>query len=1028
VSQTGASGALPVGGSVKPGRSMPNQQTDNATYWSIRVRPRTARLDGHGRDTLSAIRQVGLAHIEAVRSSKVYLFAGRLSRSDIDLLATELLTDPVAEVSSSGVGLADRDPVDGTAVIEVQTRPGVMNPVALSTLAAARRLLRARGSTDARLHDVQTARRYEVIGAQSADELEAIARNVLANDCIEMFHIDGLGRHDRWPQEWPVPPERPFEIRHIKLRGLDDNALMRLSREGHLFLSLEEMRTIQSHFDRLGRDPTDLELETLAQTWSEHCVHKTLKSEIEYEGEDFGRPGHVRVRFDNLLKDTIARATHELNRPWCLSVFVDNAGIIAFDDEHGVAFKVETHNHPSAIEPYGGAATGVGGCIRDIMGCGLGAKPIASTDVFCLAPPDFDAARLPKDVLHPARVLKGVVAGVRDYGNRMGIPTVNGAIYFDERYLANPLVFCGCVGLIPRDRIEKEPRTGDFIVVAGGRTGRDGIHGATFSSAELTDSHADEFAHAVQIGNAIEEKKLLDAQLIARDHPDGCLYSSVTDCGAGGLSSAVGEMGEILGATVDLEKVPLKYAGLRYDEVWISEAQERMVFAVPPNRLDTFLRVFEAEEVEATVIGRFTDDRVLRVRYRGETVGELDMAFVHEGLPKSIRRASWTAPSSGSIAQAEACGSAGASPSHAAEAQPAVAAPSCRSTSNANLSLSEKLLAALGDWNVASKEWVIRQYDHEVQGRSTIKPLVGPGFGPSDAAVLRPIHAGQRGIAIGCGLCPHLSEVDPYVMAVAAVDEALRNVICVGADPNRTAILDNFCWPKADTEVSMGALVRTCCGARDAALAYGLPFISGKDSLNNEFSMSESEARRTGLPLRIAIPPTLLISALGIVEDIARCVTMDLKQPGHALVLASAPVDRGGLQERGAETLLAEAKALHHKVAALIAEGKVASAHDVSDGGLAVAIAEMCIAGSLGAQVELDAATWSDSLFEPIATTYLLEMSESNARTTNWPIIGRVDESPVLKINMAGESATIPVKDMAAAWREPLARGTGAVS
>ena len=472
-------------------------------------------------------------------------------------------------------------------------------------------------------------------------------------------------------------------------------------------------------------------------------------------------------------------ATTTLDREWCLSVFVDNAGIIALDDDYGIAFKVETHNHPSAIEPYGGAATGIGGCIRDVMGCGLGAKPIASTDVFCLAPPDFDAARLPKGILHPRRILKGVVGGVRDYGNRMGIPTVNGAIYFDERYLANPLVFCGCVGLIPRKHIPKQPHSGNRIVVAGGRTGRDGIHGATFSSAELTDSHADEFSHAVQIGNAIEEKKLLDAQLLARDHPRGCLYSAVTDCGAGGLSSAVGEVGEELGAVVDLETVPLKYAGLRYDEIWISEAQERMVFAVPPDHLETFLHLFADEEVEATVIGTFTDDRVLRVRYDGETVGELDMVFLHEGLPKAVRTARWTAKDHG--------------------AQPPHGEADDDSTAN------ERLRQALGEFNAASKEWVIRQYDHEVQGRSVVKPLVGPGFGPSDAAVLRPLYDRSRGIAMGCGLCPELSDVDPYWMAVTAVDEALRNVICVGADPNRTAILDNFCWPKVDTEASLVA-------------------------------------------------------------------------------------------------------------------------------------------------------------------------------------------------------------------------------
>ncbi len=975
-----------------------------ASFWHIVVAPRSAQLDGHGRAVLRDVRQTGLTHIEAVRSSRIYLFTGTLDAAAVDLLARELLVDHVAETYSIGEGLSTRE--SKAPAIEVQYRPGVMNPVALSTLEAARRLLRAKGSPGASIQDVGTARRYDIRGAASADELEQIARRTLANECIERIYVQGSGRVDRIPDEWPAPPERPFVIRHVAIRWLNDEALAKLSREAHLFLSLSEMRAVRDQYLSVGRDPTDLELETLAQTWSEHCGHKTLKSAVDYSGEDFGRPGTVNVRFDNLLKETIVHATQSLNRSWCLSVFVDNAGVVAFDEEFGIAFKVETHNHPSAIEPYGGAATGAGGCIRDVMGCGLGAKPIASTDVFCVAPGDFPTERLPKDVLHPRRILKGVVSGVRDYGNRMGIPTVNGAIYFHERYLANPLVFCGCIGLIPRKHIQKKPNAGDCIVVAGGRTGRDGIHGATFSSAELTDTHADEFAHAVQIGNAIVEKKLLDAQLLARDHVDGCLYSSVTDCGAGGLSSAVGEMGEELGAVVDLEKVPLKYAGLRYDEIWISEAQERMVFSVSPDKVDRFLAVFAAEEVEATVIGTFADDQMLRVRYNGQTVGELSMHFLHHGLPRSTRRAVWNSPS-------------------LAETRSVSDSPSYQGGVRGGSSTTSALLAALRHPNVASREWVIRQYDHEVQGRSVIKPLVGPGFGPSDAAVLRPVSTSARGIAVACGLCPELGDGDPYWMAILAVDEALRNVICVGADPEHTAILDNFCWPKVDTPESLGTLVRACRGAADAAIAYGLPFVSGKDSLNNEFSMSEAESQRTGLPRRIAIPPTLLVSALGMIDDVRHCVSMDLKKPGNCLVLASSPVDRHGLQA---------AFALHQRVSKLIRSGKVVSAHDVSDGGVGVALAEMCIAGKLGAEIELEGGmakrsaamrTWNEPILENVATTYLLEMSETDARDAGLPVIGRVQDHDRLTIGgtftIDGSSLAGPIDvslaEITAAWR-----------
>jgi len=957
--------------------------------WHIQVSPRRPDLDGQGRDVLADVRQMGLEHIEGVRSSRIYLLEGRLLESDVRLLAEELLCDPVAEVFEIREGFARRDGMDGA--IEVHPLPGVMNPAALSTLDAAGRLLAARRRSRAGVEAVQTARRYIILGARNAPELEQIAARVLANHCIETCFIRGFGRSDPIPEAFPAPRQRPFALRHIFIGRSTDDELTRLSREAHLFLSLAEMRAIRDHFAKLNREPTDLELETLAQTWSEHCVHKTLKSSIVYRGEDFGRSGQVEVRFANLLKDTIVAATAKLNRDWCLSVFVDNAGIVAFDEEYGMAFKVETHNHPSAIEPYGGAATGVGGCIRDIMGCGLGAKPIASTDVFCLAPPDFDPNRLPAGVLHPRRVLKGVVGGVRDYGNRMGIPTVNGAIYFDERYLANPLVFCGCIGLIPRDRIAKKPRSGDFIVVAGGRTGRDGIHGATFSSAELTEQHADEFAHAVQIGNAIEEKKLLDALLIARDDSDGCLYSSVTDCGAGGLSSAVGEMGAELGAVVDLEKVPLKYSGLRYDEIWISEAQERMVFAVPPDGIDRFLSVFTAEEVEATVIGTFTDDRILRVRYNGQSVGELEMAFLHDGLPRTERTASWHP-----------------------EPRASIRADDRQHTPDA---ANDVLLQSLNSLNVASKEWVIRQYDHEVQGRSVLKPLVGPGFGPSDAAVLRPRYTSYRGIAIGCGLCPEWTDVDPYWMAVRAIDEALRNVICVGGDPDRTSILDNFCWPKCDSEESLGALVRACRGASDTAIAYGLPFISGKDSLNNEFSMSADEARRTGLPQRIAIPGTLLVSALAQIEDVRHCISMDLKEPGNCLVLASSPVDEYGMEN---------ARSIHHLVSHCIRDRKVRSAHDVSDGGLATAVAEMCIASGLGAAIDLPLVYEGDLLFTPVATTYVLEMKQADAAASGVLIIGQVTKQARLSI-ARGQSSWISLglDDMARAWRSPLAHGGG---
>ena len=974
---------------------MTEHAATEVTAWQVVIAPRSPDFDVHGGDVLGDIHRLGLTHVSAVRSQVIYFLVGSLDAATVERIAAELLVDPVTQQHTCAKGLTQR--AGDLPAVEVHYQPGVMDPVALSARDAIRDLLATAGeSTGARIDEVRTARRYGIAGAANADELTRIARRVLANDCIESVYLDGFDRHDRLPTTFPEAPLTPFELRTIELRQLDGPALARLSRDAHLFLSVREMETIRDHFRRLERDPTDLELETLAQTWSEHCVHKTLTADVIYRGPGFGDDQPVEVRYDNLLASTIAKVTRDLDRDWCLSVFKDNAGVIAFDDEYGIAFKVETHNHPSAIEPYGGAATGIGGCIRDILGCGLGAKPIASTDVFCFAPPDYPEDRLPRGVLHPRRVFKGVVGGVRDYGNRMGIPTVNGAICFDDRYLANPLVFCGSIGLIPRNRIAKAPRKGDRIVLAGGRTGRDGIHGATFSSAELTDTHADEFSHAVQIGNPIEEKKVLDALLRARDHEGGCLFNAVTDCGAGGLSSAVGEMGVELGAEVDLERVPLKYAGLRYHEIWISEAQERMVLAVPEENLAEVLRIFAAEEVETAVIGRFTGDGQLRVRHSGTIVGELDMEFLHNGLPRTERAAEW-------------------SRNTATDRQPSTV------TSE---SASARLLAELNSYNTASKEWVIRQYDHEVQGGSVVKPLCGPGDGPSDAAVLRPRLSSHRGIALGCGLSPQLSDVDPYRMAIASVDEALRNVVCVGGDPQRTAILDNFCWDSVDSAQSLGGLVRACQGAHDAAAAFGLPFISGKDSLNNQFSQDRAEAERLGMPERLAIPGTLLISAVSIIEDVRRCVTMDLKQPGNRLILLSAPADTVGLDR---------ACQMHLRVAEAIRQGRVLAAHDVSDGGLAVAVAEMCIAGDSGATLSIDGLNArengqdaADPLFAGTSTTYCLEVKPDD---DDWPgavVLGTVERDRRLLVTSRGETLIdLDVGRLREAWQSPLGEGPG---
>ncbi|MEE3230044.1 MAG: AIR synthase-related protein, partial [Planctomycetota bacterium] len=621
-------------------------------------------------------------------SSLFYLRGEGLGQDQVALAAEHLLSDSVTqecELRDLGDGERLPDPqADGVAghVATVRKKTGVMEPVEESLL---------KGLDDLGLSglSVRLALRVRFQVSLGEEQRGLVGEKVLSNPAIEDVFWD----ETEVPSPFIAAAPYEFSLGEVELSGVDDEGLVQLSIDGQLSLNLDEMRTIRDHFEAQGRPATDIELETIAQTWSEHCCHKTLTARIEHEG-----PDGEKVTYENLLKDTIARATRELmekeETPFCLSVFKDNAGVVAFDDEYGISFKVETHNHPSAIEPYGGAGTGIGGVLRDTLGTGLGAKPIVNTDVFCFGPPDLPMDELPAGALHPLRVLRGVVSGVRDYGNRMGIPTASGALYFDERYIGNPLVYCGSIGLIPRGMVEKVVHPGDRVVALGGRTGRDGIHGATFSSVELTEESETVSSGAVQIGNAITEKKFLDVLIKARDLG---LYRSVTDCGAGGFSSAVGEMGEETGARVDLEKVPLKYEGLSYWEIWISEAQERMVFAVAPEKYAEFEALAESEGVECTDIGEFTGKGKLELFYDGNQVCDLGVDFLFNGRPPANFSSVFRKP-------------------EVEDAEP-----------HGDLSAAALLREILAAPNVASKEWVIRQYDHEVQGRSIIKPLQGPG-------------------------------------------------------------------------------------------------------------------------------------------------------------------------------------------------------------------------------------------------------------------------------------------------------------
>ena len=861
--------------------------------------------DTIGQGIKKDIQDLGISKVKKVEVHDIYLIDAPLRLADIQLICQELLADKVTQRYVINDSFLEKNLPD-THLIEITYNPGVMDPVEES----ARKAIADLGFK--KINSVHTAKRYVLSGKLSSSTVQAIAEKLLYNKVIQHIVKSPVNSYLSSNLDYQ------FKLIEVDLINTDNAGLEKVSKEGQLFLNLAEMQKIKNYFSKLGRNPTDCELETLAQTWSEHCIHKTLRGKIEYsEGQN-----SQRKTIDNLLKETIMKVTKELNKPWCISVFKDNSGIIKFDKNYNICFKVETHNHPSAIEPYGGASTGIGGVIRDPLGTGLGAKPILNTDIFCFGPPDYPYEKLPQGTLHPKRIMKGVVAGVRDYGNRMGIPTSNGAVLFDERYIGNPLVYCGNVGLIPKGKCFKKTHTGDLIVVVGGRTGRDGIHGATFSSAELTHESETVSSGAVQIGNPITEKKMVDTILQARDKN---LYTAITDCGAGGLSSAVGEMGEEVGAEVKLETVPLKYQGLTYTEIWISEAQERMVLAVAPKDINQLLNVFEKENVEATVIGKFTDTKRLVLKYKGQKVCDLDMEFLHNGLPRLTRKALWVKPYFEELEIKE--------PGN----------------------LTGYLKNILSAWNVCSKEWVIRQYDHEVQGGSVLKPLVGiDDDGPSDACVTKPILNSKKAVVISCGLNPKYGQIDPYWMAASAIDEALRQIISVGGSLKQVALLDNFCWGNTDKPDRLGSLVRAAQACYDVAKIYQTPFISGKDSLNNEYMVNGES---------IPIPPTLLISAMGVIDDAKKVISMDFKEPNNLVYIAGLTYDElggshyyellGQVGNTVPQVRAKEAKILMDKLNKAINQGVVKACHDCSEGGLGVAAAEMAFAGGVGAEIDL---------------------------------------------------------------------------
>jgi phosphoribosylformylglycinamidine synthase len=714
-------------------------------------------------------------------------------------------------------------------------------------------------------------------------------------------------------------------VLEVELTKASDTELVEISRELSLGLNIDEMKTVQAYFRGENRNPSDVELQSISQTWSEHCSHKTFKGDIFFDDK----------KINSLFKTCIAKVTKEIEAPWCFSVFEDNAGIVKFDKGYGIAVKVETHNHPSAVEPFGGAATGVGGVIRDILG--VWADPIACTGVLGIGPLDFDYNKLPMDVKHPKYIYRGATAGISMYGNNMGIPTVNGAIYFDESYVGNVVVYCGCIGILPLNKYAKCAKAGDYLVMAGGKTGRDGLHGVTFASAELTDK-SEVSRPAVQIADPIAEEKLRRAIITIRDRQ---LASATTDLGGGGLSSGVGETAERYGCgvTVELSKVPLKYPGLAPWEIYISESQERQLFAVPPENLSAVLTVFEQEEVEAIAIGQLTKERRLKILYNELTVADLDMTFL------------FNAPIPPKIATFK--------PSVFTE--PEFTEPT---------DLSQTLMQLLGAPNIASKESIVQTFDYEAKGNTVLKPFQGKYAGPNDAAVLKPLDNSWKGLTISCGMNPNYGKIDPYWMAASAIDEAIRNNLAVGG--RRIALLDNFTWGNPEKAERLGSLVQACQACYDIAKAYRTPFISGKDSLYNESQMG-------------AVTPTLLITAIGIISDIRSTVSMELKTSGNLLyILGNTYPEMGGSEYYKLKGHLgANVPKLHtsktrknyYNLTKAIDYDMVKSCHDLSEGGLAVAAAEMAFASNLGLSLDLKAVPNKD-----ITRNDFLLFSESNSR------------------------------------------------
>ncbi|OGF69866.1 phosphoribosylformylglycinamidine synthase II [Candidatus Giovannonibacteria bacterium RIFCSPHIGHO2_02_FULL_44_31] len=924
--------------------------------------------DVRGQSCFTEIRNLGIRSIVGVKTARVYRLEG-IEPEDASYLAEKLFTDQLTQVFTLNSPLIQF----AARLIEVAYKPGVMNPEAAS-------IMKAVGDLGINLVAADSSTEYGFFGTPSDEDVQFICDRLLVNKTVERVVIEP-------PITLIISGERGA-ITIIPICRMSGEELVELSKNHEWHLDLEEMRVLQAHACEIGRDLTDGECETYAQTWSEHCSHKTFRARLIVNGVG-KKPLIARIK-----------GTAEKFADGLLSVFDDNAGVIDFFGGQGLCGKVETHNSPCALEPYGGAMTGTGGVLRDIFGDGEGAKPIASTDIFCFAPPDFDPEKLPAGCLSPRYLLRRVVDGVRDYGNRMGVPTNNGSIHFHEDFRAKPTVIVGAYGIIPVGKCLKgKPQPGDRIIVIGGRTGRDGIHGATFSSGEMTDQTVQVNASAVQIGNAIEEKKVGDAVLRCRDEG---LIRAITDCGAGGFSSAIGEMGSETGIHVALERAPTKYPGMSPWEIWISESQERMVVAIAPENIVRFFEICEALNVEATWLGVFANTGRLVVMYENETLCDLSMDFLHHGLPQRVLNANWVRPEF---------------------EEPEIPVPS---------DWRETCRRILSHPNVCSKESIVRMYDHSVQGMNALAPFSGVNHdGPNDAVVLTPILGERYGVIISHGLNPILNRIDPYWGSVWAATEALANFVAVGGDPREARLIDNFIWPYPD-EQELGALDRSVDACVDIAEAFGIPYISGKDSLSSTYRGKDGTV--------IKIPPVLCISVFGKIRDVRKTISADFKEEGSAIMqvglrklemAGSVYYDLHGIVGNNLPRVnLKEAVRTFQKLHRLIARGIILSCHDISDGGLFTTLAEMCFGGGMGASLELGYAREEKEridfrLFNETAGCFLIEVRDMDVYEVqslgmHAEEIGRTIASEVISVHNRGHVFRADLDELKEFWQKPM--------